>query len=77
MPTALNHLPCFALLICPSCLGLFDQHIGCFSLSPEEKIFGCGESFTQLDKRGQKVVLWADDANGVQNESMYKPIHFL
>lgn len=47
-----------------------------FSLSPEEKIFGCGESFTQLDKRGQKVVLWADDANGVQNETMYKPIPF-
>jgi alpha-D-xyloside xylohydrolase len=47
-----------------------------FSLSPEEKIFGCGESFTQLDKRGQKVVLWTDDANGVKNESMYKPIPF-
>jgi alpha-D-xyloside xylohydrolase len=38
-----------------------------FSLSPGEKIFGCGESFTTFDKRGQKVVLWADDANGVQN----------
>ncbi|QKJ29898.1 alpha-xylosidase [Mucilaginibacter mali] len=47
-----------------------------FSLSPGEKIFGCGESFTGLDKRGQKVVLWADDANGVQNETMYKPIPF-
>ena len=47
-----------------------------FSLSPGEKIFGCGESFTRLDKRGQKVVLWADDGNGVQNESMYKPIPF-
>lgn len=47
-----------------------------FSLSPGEKIFGCGESFTQLNKRGQKVVLWADDANGVQNETMYKPIPF-
>ena len=46
------------------------------SLSPEEKIFGCGESFTGFDKRGQKVVLWADDANGVQNEGMYKPIPF-
>ena len=33
--------------------------------SPGEKIFGCGESFTRLDKRGQKVVLWANDANGV------------
>lgn len=47
-----------------------------FSLSPEEKIFGCGESFTEFNKRGQKVVLWTDDANGVQNETMYKPIPF-
>lgn len=46
------------------------------SLSPDEKIFGCGESFTSFDKRGQKVVLWTDDANGVQNETMYKPIPF-
>ncbi|MFZ0491019.1 MAG: TIM-barrel domain-containing protein, partial [Salegentibacter sp.] len=46
------------------------------SLEPDEKIFGCGESFTQFNKRGQKVVLWTDDANGVQNESMYKPIPF-
>lgn len=47
-----------------------------FSLSPEEKIFGMGESFTQFNKRGEKVVLWVDDANGVQNETMYKPIPF-
>ena len=47
-----------------------------FSLSPEEKIFGCGESFTEFNKRGQKVVLWTDDSNGVQNETMYKPIPF-
>ena len=47
-----------------------------FSLSPDEKIFGCGESFTEFDKRGQKVVLWTDDANGTQNETMYKPIPF-
>lgn len=47
-----------------------------FNLSPDEKIFGCGESFTQLNKRGQKVVLWTDDANGVENETMYKPIPF-
>jgi alpha-D-xyloside xylohydrolase len=26
-----------------------------FTLSPGEKIFGCGESFTSLDKRGQKL----------------------
>ncbi|MBN1132231.1 MAG: alpha-xylosidase [Bacteroidales bacterium] len=47
-----------------------------FSLGPLEKIFGCGESFTGLNKRGQKVVLFADDANGVENETMYKPIPF-
>lgn len=47
-----------------------------FSLSPGEKIFGCGESYTQFNKRGQKVVLCTDDGNGVQNETMYKPIPF-
>jgi alpha-D-xyloside xylohydrolase len=47
-----------------------------FTLSPGEKIFGCGESFTRLDKRGQKIVLWTDDANGVENPGMYKPIPF-
>jgi len=29
-----------------------------FLLSPDERIFGCGESFTRLNKRGQKIVLW-------------------
>jgi alpha-D-xyloside xylohydrolase len=47
-----------------------------FTLSPGEKIFGCGESFTGLDKRGQRIVLWADDANGVQNQGLYKPVPF-
>ena len=47
-----------------------------FTLSPDEKIFGCGESFTEFNKRGQKVVLWTDDANGTQNETMYKPVPF-
>jgi alpha-D-xyloside xylohydrolase len=47
-----------------------------FSLSPGETLFGCGESFTRLDKRGQKVVLWANDANGVETGRMYKPIPF-
>ncbi|HTS19295.1 MAG TPA: TIM-barrel domain-containing protein [Verrucomicrobiae bacterium] len=47
-----------------------------FTLSPGEKIFGCGESFTSFDKRGQKIVLCANDANGVQNQRLYKPIPF-
>src|SRR5262249_25935139 len=47
-----------------------------FSLAAGEKLFGTGESFTRLDKRGQKVVLWTNDANGAENERMYKPIPF-
>jgi len=47
-----------------------------FTLAPGEKIFGCGESFTSLDKRGQKIVLWTDDANGIQSQEIYKPIPF-
>lgn len=48
-----------------------------FSLSPGEKLFGCGESFTRLNKRGQKIVLWTYDAHGVQTDGMYKPVPFL
>ncbi|HYY97106.1 MAG TPA: hypothetical protein VE642_00860, partial [Pyrinomonadaceae bacterium] len=29
-----------------------------FELAHDEKIFGCGESFTRLDKRGQRVNAW-------------------
>jgi len=47
-----------------------------FELSPDEKIFGCGESFTSLDKYGQKVNLYTCDPNGVETPGMYKPIPF-
>ncbi len=47
-----------------------------FSLAPDEKIFGCGESFTRLNKRGQKIPLWSFDAHGVQHQLMYKPVPF-
>ena len=47
-----------------------------FSLSPGEKIFGTGESFTRLDKRGQKVLLFIRDGLGAQTGRMYKPIPF-
>ncbi len=47
-----------------------------FNLQPDEKIFGLGESFTAFNKRGQKVILMTDDANGTQNETMYKPVPF-
>jgi alpha-D-xyloside xylohydrolase len=47
-----------------------------FQLAHDEKIFGCGESFTRLNKRGQRVNAWTRDGMGVQNEFMYKPIPF-
>jgi alpha-D-xyloside xylohydrolase len=37
---------------------------------------GCGESFTSLDKRGQKINLWTKDAHGVETKDMYKPVPF-
>jgi len=65
-----------AILLHPPPLRLLAQPGRRLSLSPDEKLFGCGESFTRLDKRGQKVVLWANDANGVESGRMYKPIPF-
>lgn len=47
-----------------------------FSLAFDEKIYGCGESFTRLNKRGQYIPLCTSDANGVQTNDMYKPIPF-
>lgn len=47
-----------------------------FELSHDEKIFGTGESFTRLDKRGQKINLTVRDGMGVQGQLMYKPIPF-
>src|SRR5678816_1018354 len=47
-----------------------------FELQHDEKIFGCGESFTRLNKRGQKVLVSTRDGMGTQNEFMYKPIPF-
>jgi alpha-D-xyloside xylohydrolase len=48
-----------------------------FSLSPDEKLFGTGESFTRLDKRGQKAILFIRDGLGAQTGRMYKPIPFV
>lgn len=47
-----------------------------FSLAPGEKIYGCGESFTALNKRGQKIVLFATDAQSSASPQMYKPVPF-
>ncbi len=47
-----------------------------FSLQPSEKLFGGGESFTRLDKRGQTLSICTQDAHGTQTGEMYKPIPF-
>lgn len=47
-----------------------------FSLFPNEKIYGCGESFTTLNKVGQKVHLFVTDPQGPETDQMYKPIPF-
>ena len=47
-----------------------------FSLSPGEKIYGCGESPTQLNKAGQKINLFVTDPQGPEGQDMYKPIPF-
>lgn len=47
-----------------------------FQLSPGEKIFGSGESFMKLDKRGQKLNWFTFDPLSAQTADMYKPIPF-
>ena len=47
-----------------------------FSLSHDEKIFGCGETYTNFNKRGQKLNLFTVDGMGTQRDRLYKPIPF-
>ena len=47
-----------------------------FSLTPGEKIYGCGESATPLNKAGQKLNLYVVDPQGPETPDMYKPIPF-
>ena len=42
----------------------------------DEAVYGCGESFSKLDKMGQKFHLWTHDPHGVETDGMYKPIPF-
>lgn len=47
-----------------------------FSLMPGERIYGCGESATSLNKTGQKVNLFVTDPQGPESDQMYKPVPF-
>ena len=45
-------------------------------LSPGERIYGCGESFTTLNKVGQRLHLSVTDPQGPETDGMYKPVPF-
>ena len=47
-----------------------------FTLAPTERIYGCGESFTSLNKVGQKVHLSVTDPQGPETDGQYKPVPF-
>jgi alpha-D-xyloside xylohydrolase len=44
--------------------------------NPDDKFYGCGESFTPLNKKGQRVSLHCCDAYGTMSPRMYKPVPF-
>ena len=47
-----------------------------FTLAPGERIYGCGESFTSLNKAGQKVQICVTDPQGPETDGQYKPVPF-
>lgn len=49
---------------------LHRQIAATFSLASSERLYGCGESFTGLNKRDQRLVLWAYDAYSAQTPRM-------
>ena len=48
-----------------------------FRLRPGEHLFGLGEKFTALDKTGQRIISWTQDALGSTSERSHKNIPFL
>ena len=48
-----------------------------FGLDPEESLFGLGEKFTSIDKRGQRIVAWNKNPYGTPDELAYKNIPFM
>lgn len=46
------------------------------SLAPDEHLYGLGEKFLNLDKRGQRITSWTTDALGNSTDRTYKNIPF-
>lgn len=61
---------------CRRAIDLKQTFAASFRLAPGERLFGCGESFTRLDKRGQSISLCTQDAHGSLTGEMYKPVPF-
>ncbi|WP_084958074.1 TIM-barrel domain-containing protein [Thermoactinospora rubra] len=47
-----------------------------FAAAPDECFTGFGESFTPLDKRGQRPLMWNFDAFGAESQRAYKNVPF-
>ncbi|MFI6476754.1 TIM-barrel domain-containing protein [Nonomuraea sp. NPDC050663] len=47
-----------------------------FAAAPDEAFSGFGESFTPLDKRGQRPLMWNFDAFGAESQRAYKNVPF-
>jgi alpha-D-xyloside xylohydrolase len=45
-----------------------------FAAAPDEAFAGFGESFTRLDKRGQRPLMWNFDAFGAESQRAYKNV---
>ena len=45
-------------------------------LGPGEPMYGLGEKFGRLNKRGERVISWNEDAYGVSGEYAYKNVPF-
>ena len=48
-----------------------------FGLDAEERLYGLGEKFTAIDKRGQRIVTWNRNPYGSGTELAYKNIPFM
>jgi alpha-D-xyloside xylohydrolase len=53
------------------------QVVFSFAVGAEEHFFGLGEKFTPVDKKGQRIVSWTQDAFGSTGERSHKNIPFL
>lgn len=56
--------------------GQIQKVVDSFTLSPDEHLYGFGEKFTLINKRGQRIIAWNEDALGVETERAYKNVPF-